>query len=150
VSTGHSRRNVLAMLAAGVALLSTGARGDTASDPRILGMWLTQAKDGVIEFYLSASGMLQGRIVARSSAIARLDENNPVAALRTRSIDGAVILQGFRYAGDGKWMDGSVYDPLSGRTYRCNMELKNADTLSVHGYVGLPVFGRSELWTRKK
>jgi uncharacterized protein (DUF2147 family) len=150
VSAWPGRRYVLAILIGGATLLTPIARGDNAPEQRILGMWLTPDKDGVIEFFLTAAGKVAGRIVAGSSGPERLDDKNPSPGLRTRRITGAVILQGFRYAGDGKWTDGTVYNPDNGKTYRCDLELTTADTLSVHGYVGLLLFGRSELWTRKK
>jgi uncharacterized protein (DUF2147 family) len=137
----------LGILLAAAALLAASARGDVAMEKQILGKWLTQG-EGVIEIYLAASGKVEGRIVGHGSG--PLDENNPDPALRSRPLNGAVILQGFRYAGDSKWTDGTIYNPLNGKTYRCNMELKNADTLSVHGYIGVPILGRSVLWTRKR
>jgi len=140
----------LAILIAGGALLTASARADIAAERQILGTWLTQDKEGVIQFYLAATGKLEGRIVGGGGGSEGFDDKNPEPTLRTRSLDGAVILQGFRYAGDGRWTDGTVYDPDNGKTYRCNMELKNADTLSVRGYIGVPLFGRSQLWTRKK
>jgi uncharacterized protein (DUF2147 family) len=150
VSPCIGRGYVLAILLAGAVLLGASARGDIAPERQILGRWLTQDKDGVIEIYLSATGSVEGRIIGVSSGTARLDDKNPDPALRSRPIDGAVILQGFRYAGDGKWTDGTIYDSDNGKTYKCNMQLMNADTLSVRGYIGLAVFGRSEQWTRKK
>jgi uncharacterized protein (DUF2147 family) len=144
------RRYGLAILVAWMAALAGIVRA--GSDPRqqILGMWVTQDKDGVIEIYLARSGLLEGRIVAEPGDPIQLDDKNPDPALRTRSLDGAVILHGFRYAGAGKWIDGTIYDPDDGKTYRCSLELKNATVLSVHGYIGLPLFGRSVLWTRKR
>jgi uncharacterized protein (DUF2147 family) len=150
VSTSISRRYGLAILLAGAAALSSHARGDIAPEKQILGRWVTQDKDGLIEIYLTAKGTVAGRIVGDRSGTERLDDKNPDPALRTRPLNGAVILQGFRYAGEGRWTDGTVYDPGSGKTYKCSLELKNANTLSVHGYIGLPVFGLSHLWTRKK
>jgi len=150
VSAWPGRRYFIVSLITAAALLAPLARGDSASEQRLLGMWLTQDKGAVIEFFLTAAGKVAGRIVAGNSGTERLDDRNPNPVLRSRRISDAVILQGFRYAGDGRWTDGTVYNPDNGRTYRCDLELKNADTLSVHGYMGLFLFGRSELWTRKR
>jgi len=140
------RRYGLAVLFAGAALLMASARADDAAERQILGKWLTQDKDGVIQISRSASGRLEGRIVGGEGA----DDKNPDPALRGRPLNGAVILQGFRYAGDGRWADGTIYDPDNGKTYKCNMQLKDADTLSVRGYIGVSLFGQDQLWTRKK
>jgi uncharacterized protein (DUF2147 family) len=150
MSTWMNRRCGLATVIAVTALLTSGARADVATERQILGTWLTQDKNGVVQFYLTATGKLEGRIVGDSGETERLDGKNPDPALRGRPLSGAVIFRGFRYLGDGKWTDGTVYDPDSGKTYKCSMELKSADTLSIRGYIGVSLFGRSQLWTRKK
>ena len=150
--TWSKRRHGLAAVMIGALWLCSGARADGAPAPeqQILGTWLTQDKDGMVQIYLAASGKLEGRIVDDSGGPEELDDKNPDPVLRTRPLNGAVILQGFRYTGDGRWTDGSIYDPDNGKTYKCSMELKGADTLSVRGYIGAPLFGRSVLWTRVK
>ena len=57
------------------------------------------------------------------------------------------VLRGFQYDGDGKWSGGTIYDPNDGRTYKSKMELRDASTLRVRGYVGAPIFGRTSIWT---
>lgn len=45
------------------------------------------------------------------------------------------------------WTDGKILDPHNGKTYRCNITMSdNGKTLSVRGYIGLPLFGRSQTW----
>jgi uncharacterized protein (DUF2147 family) len=41
-----------------------------------------------------------------------------------------------------------VYDPKSGKTYSCLMDLQGPDTIKVRGFVGIAVFGRDYIWTR--
>ena len=46
-------------------------------------------------------------------------------------------------------LNGTVLDPENGVTYRCEATLgSGGQRLELHGYVGLPIFGRSELWSR--
>jgi uncharacterized protein (DUF2147 family) len=59
-----------------------------------------------------------------------------------------VILDDLRYAGDGKWTAGRIYDPNSGHSYHCSVELEGNDRLKLHGYIGIPLLGRNETWTR--
>jgi len=48
-----------------------------------------------------------------------------------------------------KWIDGQILDPKNGKTYNCQITLsEDGKTLSVHGYVGAPLFGRTQTWTR--
>jgi uncharacterized protein (DUF2147 family) len=49
---------------------------------------------------------------------------------------------------DGTWTDGSIYDPASGYTYRCQLSLDGNDRLRLRGYVGVPLIGRTTTWTR--
>jgi uncharacterized protein (DUF2147 family) len=47
-----------------------------------------------------------------------------------------------------QWEGGSIYDPEHGKTYACTMMLTDPNTLRVHGYVGVAMFGRTQIWTR--
>ena len=46
------------------------------------------------------------------------------------------------------WDNGKITDPLSGKTYRCSLQVLQKDKLMVRGYIGLPLFGRSQQWIR--
>ncbi|HEX3537863.1 MAG TPA: DUF2147 domain-containing protein, partial [Stellaceae bacterium] len=54
----------------------------------------------------------------------------------------------FRPEGTDHWTGGSAYDPDSGNTYSGEMTLKPNGLLSLRGYIGITLFGRSEDWTR--
>jgi uncharacterized protein (DUF2147 family) len=56
----------------------------------------------------------------------------------------------FRVEKVGTWENGEIYDPKSGKTYSCVMKLESADKLSIRGYMGISLIGRSEVWTRVK
>ncbi|RZL30018.1 MAG: DUF2147 domain-containing protein, partial [Pedobacter sp.] len=49
-----------------------------------------------------------------------------------------------------KWIDGTIYDPKTGKTYSCNLTLKDNNTLNVRGYIGISIIGRSETFKRVK
>lgn len=49
---------------------------------------------------------------------------------------------------DDKWNNGRILDPESGKKYACQIELEDANTLKVRGYIGKPIFGRSFYWHR--
>ena len=114
------------------------------------GRWLTQEQDGWIRIVLVGES-LEGRIAGAppgSPDEREFDDRNPDPALRTRKLDGLVIMTGFEYDGDGRWKNGTVYDPNSGKTYRCTITMIDADTVKIRGYIGVSLFGRSETWTR--
>ncbi len=61
---------------------------------------------------------------------------------------GLLILKGFRF--DGKqWVDGTIYDPDNGKTYKCNITMQDKNTLFVRGYIGISAIGRTTTWKRK-
>ncbi|MEQ7801227.1 DUF2147 domain-containing protein [Pedobacter sp. ASV1-7] len=79
----------------------------------------------------------------------KTDVKNPDESLKSKPILGLEILKNFVFE-DGKWTDGKIYDPKSGKTYSCNMTLKSNDVLNMRGYVGISLLGRSETWKRVK
>lgn len=112
----------------------------------ILGEWVSAKKDSRVLIYRRANAYY-GRITWGTGGSTK-DEKNPDPALRNREVVGLVILNNFTHNGDDTWQDGSIYDPREGKTYACKMTLKDANTLSIRGYVGLSLFGRSEVWSR--
>ena len=61
---------------------------------------------------------------------------------------GMVFMYGFEKRSDTKWENGTIYDPKSGNTYSCTMELDGPDKLKVRGYIGISLIGRTDVWTR--
>lgn len=76
-----------------------------------------------------------------------VDDKNPDAKLRDRSLIGLQILNGFIYNADKKeWASGKIYDPKSGKTYDCYGWLEG-DVLKLKGYVaGIRLLGRESQW----
>jgi len=118
-----------------------------AQAKQILGRWLTETRDGIIEISLAADGTYQGQLIGGDQP-KRVDTNNPDAARRSELLLGQVILLRLSYKGQAQWSGGSVYDPNSGRYYRCSVEMLDADHLRLHGFVGISILGRSQVWTR--
>lgn len=133
-----------------LALLSTVALMVSANDDkqsRILGNWLTEPKDGIIQISLEADATYRGRIVGGNTP-GRVDEKNPDPTQRSKPLRGQVILRNLRYDGEGKWSGGTIYDPDSGRTYKCLVELIAPDSLKVRGFIGISLLGKSQIWAR--
>jgi uncharacterized protein (DUF2147 family) len=113
---------------------------------RVLGNWLTEPKDGIIQISQASDGTLQGKIVGGDSP-GKVDSENPDPAKRNLVLRGQVNMQGLRYDGDGKWSGGTIYDPKSGSTYKCKVELRADGTLKVRGYIGFSLLGKTQVWT---
>ena len=79
----------------------------------------------------------------------KTDKNNPDEKLRSRQDLGLELLKDFVYEGDNLYGDGTIYDPKNGKTYSCKMTLEG-DKLNIRGYIGISLFGRTEIFTRVK
>lgn len=135
---------------AALVLLATTVLAASASDDKesaILGNWLTEPKDGIIQISMTAPSIYVGRIVGGNQP-GRLDALNPDPKQRTKTLLGQVILHALHYDGDSKWSGGTIYDPDSGHTYRCSVELFAPDSLKLRGFIGIPLLGRQQTWTR--
>jgi uncharacterized protein (DUF2147 family) len=132
-----------------LAALSTALADDI---PAIAGVWLSGDGDGWIEISMTEdtlSGVIAGSPNASPERPDK-DEKNPDPALRDRPLVGLELFAGFEYDGDGRWSGGTIYDPNSGKTYRCIVTVVDIETLKVRGYVGVPLLGRTETWKRRK
>lgn len=75
------------------------------------------------------------------------DGQNPDSRLRSRPLCGLVIGSGFQQSDPEHLAGGHVYDPNTGRTYSGTI-VSSGDTLRLHGFLGISVFGRTETWHR--
>ncbi len=88
------------------------------------------------------------RIVLLSPKVpSTIDTKNPDAAQRRRALCDLVIGSGFQLIDPTHASGGSLYDPKSGNTYRGTMSVEG-DVVKLRGYVGIPLFGRTETWQR--
>ena len=72
-------------------------------------------------------------------------------SLKNKPVEGLQILSGFKADGNNQWSDGKLVDPESGKTYSGKLTLsENGQSLKLRGFVGTPVFGRSQTWQRIK
>lgn len=79
----------------------------------------------------------------------KTDYKNPEPALTSRPVLGLEILKDFKYE-EGKWKGGKIYDPKTGKTYSCTITPKGTNLISIRGYIGISLIGRSETWKRVK
>jgi len=133
-----------------VVLFVTTEKILAADSPSVTGLWKNE--DASFEVY-EENGKLNAKIVSLREPLApdgrqKTDIHNPDAAKHSRPIVGMVFMTGFTPTGSGKWGNGTIYDPKSGNTYSCNMELQGPDTLKVRGYIGVSLIGRTETWKR--
>jgi uncharacterized protein (DUF2147 family) len=124
------------------------AQADEATTPSadaIVGEWWTEGKEGLIRFVRSSDGTYSG-ILAGGNDPGR-DVNNKDPALRKRPLLGIVLMWHLR-PDDGEYVDGYVYNPRNGETYRMKAEVTGKTTLKIRGYLGISLLGQSQTWTR--
>jgi uncharacterized protein (DUF2147 family) len=76
------------------------------------------------------------------------DYKNPDASLQSRFVCGLPVVIGFKKQPDGTWGEGTVYVPDHGTSFSGYAEVMNPTQVKVSGYVLIPLFGSSEIWTR--
>jgi len=132
-----------------IILLIVGIKNQAFSQKDLIGNWLTASKDAKVQIY-EKEGKYFGKIIwveLKNPNDIPKDKKNPDESLRNRNIIGMNILTNFIYDGENEWTDGEIYDPNNGKTYSCNMKLKG-NKLEIRGYVGISLFGRTEVWER--
>lgn len=139
-----------------MALLAIAGGASAANDSPV-GAWKTiddaTGKPKSIVRITDNGGVLQGKI---EKLFRGPEENqNPVCdkctgANKDQPIIGLTILTGLKK--DGKeWTGGEITDPASGKVYKSKAELaEGGSKLQVRGYVGVPMFGRSQTWVREE
>ncbi|MEM0923390.1 MAG: DUF2147 domain-containing protein [Pseudomonadota bacterium] len=133
------------------ALGSSAVPAEGISDPAF-GLWLTENERAIIEIS-SCSGRACGRIVwmdqpRHIDGSPKTDENNPDAALQSRTICGIPLVGDFKREQPGIWTDGYVYNPKDGQRYAAKITAVSPDKLEMRGFVLVPAFGSSQTWTR--
>jgi len=77
-----------------------------------------------------------------------VDRHNPDPALRTRPLMGLTVLEGLRRADERTWEDGKIYNPTDGQSYDVTISIEDDRTARVRAYLGVPLFGQTQIWTR--
>jgi len=133
-------------------VLALAGPAEAASDPAF-GVWVTPAGDGKISVGPCAADPARacGTLVAFKLPPGTPpgpphDAHNPDPALRNRPLMGILIVSGFRRERPGRWVDGRIYDPNDGRTYRSKMEAASDGTLKVAGCILM--FCKAQTWTK--
>ena len=136
--------------------LATGAWAQPQQATPV-GLWKTVDDDTHREKSLvritESGGVLSGRIDKL------LDPATPKDKVCEKCTDdrkdqpvlGMAIIRGVKKNPDedAQWDGGSILDPAKGKSYKVRLRvLEDGRKLEVRGYIGTPVIGRSQVWTR--
>ena len=136
-------------------LLLVWACATLAQSASPVGLWKTYSDrtgeaDGLVRI-VEERGEYVGRVEKVFSP--PNESQNPLCErcpgeLRDKPVVGIAILRGIR-RGQAGYTEGTILDPDEGENYRCTITVKDAGRrLEIRGFVGLPLFGRTQLWTR--
>lgn len=118
----------------------------------ILGKWQSAHGSGQIQI-LKRGDHYFGKIVwlkepNDKAGKPKTDINNPSEELQSQPIIGLEVLKDLEYKGNNTWSNGDIYDPKSGRTYNCQVNIISKDKLKFRAYYGISILGKTETWTR--
>jgi uncharacterized protein (DUF2147 family) len=145
------KKNILLVLCAVIFSLATKSLAQSKN--AVIGIWKNGEGTAMVQIY-EKTEKFYGKIVwlkipNDANNKPKTDSNNPNEKLQSRPLKGLENLVGFVYKGDNIWEDGTIYDPKNGNDYSCTMTLVDNNTLEVRGFVGVSVFGRTDVWKRQ-
>jgi uncharacterized protein (DUF2147 family) len=120
-----------------------------------VGLWKTIDDDGKTAKSLVRISEQGGALVGNIEKL--LDPKDPTDAKCEKCTDdrknqpvlGLQIIRGVKADGDGVWGQGEILDPNNGKTYRTRLKpVDGGKKLEVRGYIGAPLFGRTQTWVR--
>lgn len=129
-----------------------------ADSGNVLGVWKTTGGESQLELFRCGKGIC-GKVVwlkvpnyidSKDGPVgkSKVDRKNPNPALRSRPIIGLQVMDGFIPKGDKRWVNGTCYNPVTGKSYKSKMYLASADKLELRGYIGFSFIGRTSVLTR--
>jgi uncharacterized protein (DUF2147 family) len=124
---------------------------DPAASP--VGRWRTfDDKTGhakaIVEIY-EDKGLLFGRVETLLDKEAVTICEDCKDERKNQPVVGMVIMRKMKKDG-GEYNGGDILDPKNGSVYRCKLRLiEQGQKLSLRGYLGISLLGRSQTWTRE-
>jgi uncharacterized protein (DUF2147 family) len=142
---------IAAILAASAMPAFAGAASASAAE---IGLWYDDTGEGAVKIE-PCGNSLCGRIVwlkepLHDDGTPLIDRHNPEASKQSRTICGLQILGELKPSSDGGYDNGWVYDPKEGKSYSLAIRLNGRDELSITGYLGVKLLGKTFTWTRAK
>jgi uncharacterized protein (DUF2147 family) len=140
------------ILAFAFPFLIVGARA--AQEPSAAGFWQQTDEQGNVGgwfYFVEKNGVYEGRLV---KAFLKPGEQVVPNCLKCEgdqknaAMIGLVIVKKMKRTGL-KYDEGSILDPRDGSVYHAQMEVSpDGQKLSVRGYLGIPMLGQTQVWTR--
>lgn len=113
------------------------------------GYWLTQNERAVIKIDHCGTNLC-GKIHWIIKDGMTHDTKNHDAAKRSTPLCGLQILNDFTQNSENEklWDNGTIYKADEGETYHATINVIDEKTLNLRGYIGIPLIGKTQTWTR--
>ncbi len=145
-------KRVLMALSATIFMMSAAV-----AEPTPAGLWKTIDDSTKVEKSLvritEANGVFTGRIEKLLDPTVKADAvcDECTGELKGKPVVGLTIIRGVKKNAetDGLWDGGTIFDPNNGKTYKLRLKPSvDGKKLEMRGYIGTPMFGRSQIWIR--
>ena len=137
-------------------------RPASAQQPGVMGTWLTRigrgaGQDRALPDAASGADLRHHRRADQSQGTGRQGRGAGGGDRLSQRRSGAAQPQDDRHAADlglqedvdpNTFEGGKIYNGENGKTYSANISLQPDGKLRLRGYVGTPMFGETQLWTR--
>jgi uncharacterized protein (DUF2147 family) len=135
--------------AAGTAFAASGP------DQTVTGFWQQVDNDGHVGawfYFIEVDGLYRGRLVKMFKQPGEQKLVTVCSKCEGEQKDapllGLAIIKDMRRDGR-KYENGTILDPRDGKVYHAQMEISpDGQKLSVRGYLGIPLLGQTQVWSR--
>lgn len=136
-----------ALFSLGLSVLAVSFAAPPALANNAFGVWRHPENESLVRTYKCSSRLCAKIIEVRDPS--RKDMHNPNPDLRSRPIEGIIIMNGARKTGANTW-EGQLYNTRDGKTYSGAVTLKSPQKLELEGCVLGGLFCKGVTWSRVK
>lgn len=126
--------------------------------PAVFGMASAWAQPAQLGRWITESGNLEVEVTpcgdAFCGAVVRVLANRSMSGPGVEMVPadprpalGMALLSDLRPSGEGEWQ-GRIYNRENARHYSARVSMAGPDQLVIRAYVGLPLFGKTQVWRR--
>lgn len=132
------------------------ATAQPATHPKApLGRWITESGNLEVDIAPCTADSSSATATTLCGKVVRVLANRSMgapgtdmAAADARPALGMTLLSGLRPTDGGREHQGEIYNRENAKTYRAKLTPAEPDQLLVRAYVGLPLFGKTQVWRR--